>query len=82
MFDVSFNAKDFVRSLWTFAFSFIIVFGATASGIVKDFISSCATHCDVATAKAAGIAAVIALGVSILTAAKNLLLADGTTVKG
>lgn len=82
MFEVSWNKKDLVRAVWSFIGSFVIMFAATASGIVKDFISSCQTHCDVAAAKSAGIAALVALGVGIFTAIKNLLLKDGTLVKG
>jgi hypothetical protein len=45
-------------------------------------VESCKDACDFTSAKAQGIAVLIALASAILLAFKNLLLKDGSTLKG
>lgn len=67
MFGLSFGKKDLVRSAWAFGITFFTALGASAASV----------H-DLSTAKAALVAAVVAG----LVAVKNLVLADGSTIKG
>lgn len=67
MFKLSFTKKDVVRAAWAFGVAFLVALGASANGV----------H-DLSTAQAAVVAAVVA-GV---LAVKNLVLADGSALKG
>lgn len=82
MFDLSFTAKDLVRSVWAFLAAFVVTFLISALGILEQLLRSCETHCDLPEAKSALIALAIATGTAIAVALKNLLLKDGTTAKG
>ncbi len=74
MFNISFTGKDAVRVAWTFVFTFVSVFLATAQGW--------GSMPDLATAKAAAVSAGAAALAAAFSALKNLVLADGSTVKG
>ena len=74
MFGLSFTLKDVVRAAWAAVFAFIAVFGVLVTGI-SSFKS-------VDEAKAAALALIPAAIAAALSAFKNAILADGTTLKG
>lgn len=82
MFKVGFTKSDFVRSVWSLVLGALTVFAVAALGILSNVVTSCQTACDWNGAKTAGIAAAVGLGVAVLTGVKNLLLADGSALKG
>ena len=82
MFELSFTKKDLVRSIWTFVGVYVTVALADLLGVANDLIESCKTSCDWASAEAQSIAIAVALGSAILLGLKNLVLKDGTTLKG
>lgn len=74
VFDPGFSPGDGLKITWAFILPFVIAFAAALSGVGKDFLTSCTTHCDVGAATAGAFAAVLALGTAILSAVKNFLL--------
>ncbi len=82
MFQFSFTLKDFIRSVWAFVAVYVTVAGGQLLGVADDLVKSCKTSCDFTSAKAQGIAILIALVSAVLLALKNLVLADGSTLKG
>jgi hypothetical protein len=82
MFEFNFTTKDFIRSVWTFLAVYIVTAGGQLLGVANDLVESCKDACDFTSAKAQGIAVLIALASAILLAFKNLLLKDGSTLKG
>lgn len=82
MFELSFTARDLVRSIWSFVAVYVVIAGGQLLGIANDLVTSCKDACDFGTAKSQTIAVLISLASAILIALKNAVLKDGTTVKG
>jgi len=82
MFGLSFTKSDVVRSMWGFLLPFVVVFTAGLTGIAKDLLTSCQTGCDVDATTSAALALAVGVGSSLLIGVKNLVLKDGTTLKG
>lgn len=80
--DVGFTANDFKRSVWSLVLTALGVFVVAALGILNNLLTSCSDACDWNGAKTAGIAAAVGLASAILVGIKNLLLADGSPLKG
>jgi hypothetical protein len=74
MFGLSFTTKDVVRAIWTFAFTWIATFFTLSSGW--------GPINNLADLKAAAWALAPACLAAAFSAAKNAVLADGTTLKG
>ena len=74
MFQIGFTIKDLVRVAWCFAFTYVATFFTLANGWgpVNSFTD----------AKAAAIALAPACLAAAFSAVKNLVLRDGTTLKG
>lgn len=84
MFEFGFTRADLVRAVWAFVAIFAATFVALMVGPLQALQESCAaeTGCDWSTAKGAAMAAgVAAIGTAAL-AVKNLVLKDGSKVKG
>jgi len=73
MFGLSFTFDDLKRVLWTAVQAGVLAFLVLAPGILM------APNLD--EAKALAIAALIAAGAAAFSAVKNLILADGATLK-
>jgi hypothetical protein len=71
-----------VRSVWSLVLGALAVFAVAALGIVNNLVTSCNEACDWNSAKTAGIAVSIGLASAILVGLKNLILADGSALKG
>lgn len=81
-FSLGFNADDLKRSVWSLVLSALGVFLIAGLGIANNLIASCSDACDWNSAKVAGLAAAVGLASAILVGIKNLLLADGSALKG
>ena len=79
---VGFTADDFKRSVWSLVLTALGVFAVAALGILNDLLESCKTACDWNSAKVAGLAIAFGLASAILVGIKNLILADGSALKG
>lgn len=73
MFNISFTKDDLKRVIWTFVMTFVGALVVTASG--WQALPS------LDTAKAAVVSAGAAAIAAVFSAVKNLLLADGSTLK-
>lgn len=74
MFRISFTLRDLVRVVWAFLFTYVSTFFLLADGW--------GPITNWANAKAAAIALAPACLAAAFSAVKNLVLADGTTLKG
>jgi hypothetical protein len=82
MFGLSFTTKDLVRSVWTFLGVYLAAALVSALGILNSLVESCNDVCDFGTAKQQTVTLALATASAIVIGIKNLLLADGTTLKG
>lgn len=82
MFKFSFTKKDLVRSIWTFLGVYAAAALVQLLGVANALIDSCKDVCDFGTAKSQGIVVLLGLASAIVLGVKNLLLKDGTTLKG
>jgi len=73
MFGLSFTFDDLKRMIWTAVQAGVLAFLVLAPGIL--------TAPNLTEAKALAIAALIAAGAAALSALKNLILNDGSTLK-
>lgn len=71
MFKIGFTVRDVIRAVWSFVFGFVGFYALSSADILKAE--------DPTAAVAALASGAILAGLSAL---KNLLLADGTTIKG
>jgi hypothetical protein len=78
-----FTKKDAVRAAWVFGVVFVSTFTVAVTGTLKDLVTSCkAGACDMATAKAGAVAAILAAIPTAVLAVKNFTLKDSSTLKG
>lgn len=82
MFQISFTKKDLVRSVWTFLGVYVATAAADLLGVANDLIESCKSACDFSSAEAQSVAIGLAFLSAVVIGIKNLVLKDGTALKG
>lgn len=80
MFQFSFSVRDFVRSVWALVFASSASFIVAMTAIVTDVAKACGAN--ITASKASVVALVVGFIAAIGTGIKNLVLKDGTKLKG